>query len=269
MVLLNRLMFLQVALAVAAILAHNSYASYIGVASINASVDVYCPFNVSLNVSPGYIDYGNFTVNYTISTSEPCSLNNLVRTLDIYYPNYTLLHEYVATLKSINTTPAKYYVAINSSIFPSPVTYPIKLTVSNLTYKKSATSQIVLIPSVNLFVSNLSVPPSIKQFAILPVNVTILNRGGLASPNATLVVNISGPVSHSFNYTVPALNPASSVKESLSIPNVTTVAGTYTLTAEVFFTVNSTLRHSNVPSAQFNVYSPPPPPPSSSAPPSP
>ncbi|MCL4388713.1 hypothetical protein M1408_02710, partial [Candidatus Marsarchaeota archaeon] len=61
--------------ALAAILIAGNANAYTGTVSLNASVAVYCPFSVSLNVSSGYIDYGNFTVNYTIATSEPCSLN--------------------------------------------------------------------------------------------------------------------------------------------------------------------------------------------------
>ena len=172
--------------ALAALLIAGSANAYTGTVSLNASVSIYCPFSVSLNVSPGYIDYGNFTVNYTISTSEPCSLNNLNRKLDIYYPNSTLLHEYVATLKTVNTTPAKYYIAVNSSIFPASGAYPIKLTVSNLSYTSSATGAITLISTVNEKVTALSVPSSVKQFSQLPVKLTVTDNGGLASPNSTL-----------------------------------------------------------------------------------
>ena len=249
--------------ALAAMLIAGNPNAYTGTASLNASVAVYCPFSVSLNVSPGYIDYGNFTVNYTIATSEPCSLNNLNRKLDIYYPNSTLLHEYVATLKTINTTPAKYYVAVNSSIFPASGTYPITLTVSNLSYTSSATGAIVLISSVNEKVTALSVPSSVKQFSQLPVAVTIMDNGGLASPNSTLVLNISGPSGYSFNYSIPALSPGQSVNESFNIPNITGKTGTYSVSSYTVFYVNSTKRESNTATASYDVYSPPPPSPSS------
>ena len=241
-----------------------AYAAVSSNATLSASVNVFCPFNVSLNVSLGYIDYGNFTVNYTIYTSEPCSLNNLNRSLYIYYPNSTLLHQYVEILKSINTTPAKYYVAVNSSIFPVPGTYPITLKVSNSTYNASATGQINLIKSVNEKITSISVPSSIKQYASLPINITVLDSGGLATPNSTLTLNISGPVNYSFNYTIQALSPGQSISEVLSIPNITGTTGSYNVSAYTSFVVNSTTRHSNTATAQFTVYSPPPPPPPSS-----
>ena len=251
--------------ALAAITIAGSANAYTGTVSLNASVDVYCPFSVSLNVSPGYIDYGNFTVNYTIATSEPCSLNNLNRKLDIYYPNSTLLHEYVATLKTVNTTPAKYYIAVNSSIFPASGTYPITLTVSNSSYTSSATGAIVLISAVNEKITSLSVPSSVKQFSQLPVAISVQDNGGLASPNSTLVLNISGPAAYSFNYSIPALSPGESVNESLTIPNVTSNTGTYSISAHTAFYVNYTERKSNTATASYDVYSPPPPSPVSTS----
>ena len=249
--------------ALAALLIAGSANAYTGTVSLNASVAVYCPFSVSLNVSPYYIDYGNFTVNYIISTSEPCSLNNLNRKLDIYYPNSTLLHEYVATLKTINTTPAKYYVAVNSSIFPAVGTYPITLTVSNSTYKNSTTSVIYLIASVDGQITKFSIPPSIKQFSPLPVNITIKNIGNLTAPPSNLTLSITGPNNFLFNYPIPALSPGQSVNESLSIPNITGKTGAYQASAVDTYYFNSTQRKSNIALAFFDVYSPPPPSPSS------
>jgi hypothetical protein len=223
--------------------------------TLTASVSVICPFNVTLNMLPGYARPGIITFNYTIHTTAQCNATGLsgyykvTNTTGIVYSNSI-------SLARVNETPVEFQMQLNTTKLKAG-SYTANLTFSGFNTKSTSFARFSLLNAVNIIISRFS-SQSVVQYAPETFYVQLYNNGSFSSSNITLEIRITGAANYNFNYSEPAMSPMEYYNTSISIPNITSTVGSYTANATAYYVVNNTKKKSNSFLSNYVVSTPPP-----------
>ncbi|MEM4067234.1 MAG: hypothetical protein QXV17_10305 [Candidatus Micrarchaeaceae archaeon] len=253
----NRFMVAIVALVALQIIASANGASSTVASNVTGSVSVVCPFNVTLNMAPGYALLGNITANYTMKTIAPCNLTSATGYFNISNAGKIVYSKQI-NYGRITNKPSLNSISINTSILTN-ATYSALLSFVAINYKNSSQRNFEMFRPENLTMRAFSSSGSTNQYAGEGFFASIENIGNFASQNATLVITITGPANYTLDYAVQALAPGQFSNKSISVGGTnTSIPGYYTATAKVYYFVNGIEKVSNMLSASYGVFSPSP-----------
>ncbi|MEM3241144.1 MAG: hypothetical protein QXV13_01675, partial [Candidatus Micrarchaeaceae archaeon] len=246
-----------VALVALQIIASANGASSTVASNVTGSVSVVCPFNVTLNMAPGYALLGNITANYTMKTIAPCNLTSATGYFNISNAGKIVYSKQI-NYGRITNKPSLNSISINTSILTN-ATYSALLSFVAINYKNSSQRNFEMFRPENLTMRAFSSSGSTNQYAGEGFFASIENIGNFASQNATLVITITGPANYTLDYAVQALAPGQFSNKSISVGGTnTSIPGYYTATAKVYYFVNGIEKVSNMLSASYGVFSPSP-----------
>ncbi len=229
--------------------------------TISASVSVICPFNVTLNMLPGYTRPGIAAFNYTIHTTANCNATDLIGYYNVSNVTGTVYSKSVSLAK-INETPVTFGMQLNTTKL-SEGSYTASLVFTGYNTKSISYAKFSIFNIAEILISKFS-SQNVAQNAPETFYVQLYNNGSFSSSNVVLEISIAGPRSYAFNYTEPAMAPGQQSNLSISISNITSTSGSYVANATAYYYVNSVQRRSN---SLFSSYSVLPPAPSAPPPP--
>ncbi|MEM3177942.1 MAG: hypothetical protein QXT36_02025 [Candidatus Micrarchaeaceae archaeon] len=253
----NRLIVIA-ALVVLQIIASTNGASSTVASNVTGSVSVVCPFNVTLNMAPGYALLGNITANYTLKTIAPCNLTSVTGYFNISNAASKIVYSKQINYGRITNKPSLNSISFNTSILTN-ATYSALLSFTAINYKNSSQRNFEMFRPENLTMRAFSSSGAANQYSAESFFVSIENIGDFASQNATLVITITGPANYTLDYAVQALAPGQFSNKSISVGSpITSIPGYYTAAAKVYYFVNGIERVSNILSTSYGVFSPSP-----------
>ena len=236
-----------------------AYASPNG--TVSATVGVACPFKISISPPAFAVKGFNADFNYTAYVPLPadCSLPNASGFFSVSNnTNSDMLNTGISGI-NINTTSANVIHTLVKSISLSPGTYTANISLSDVSNNSSSSSFTVLLyPELNI--TQMYQNQAYNLYATHTVYINYTDEGNLAVINATLHINVTGPMNVSLALNVGGVSPESIETISASLPfNATSKVGTYTTSAYFTYKFDGKPYASARKSSSYSVIALPPP----------
>ncbi len=207
-------------------------------ATVNATINVNCPFSIVLSpTAPVFIRIGYITVNYSIKSSVSCSAIALVG--NFVLSNITTDATYYTTdlqFNSVSPIPINGVIAVNAVNIPQSDD-KVAMTLSYGSFSNFSTNSLTVLTPAVISVNSLVVSPSSPGIdAQISIATNTVNLGSLAATNMLLNLTITGPgLTYTTNQVLPSLSPTQSESTQFFITGVTSNYGTYTVAANVSY----------------------------------
>lgn len=236
---------------------------------VNGSVDVNCPFNITLAAnSPFYVQPQGIELTYNVVAAGSCYYANSVAANipklsgSLTVANSVTHTVYYSKVVSVNGpidgTPVLGNIIFNSNTPSIPTNISTEYTASlSLSYGENfsspGTAQFYIFAPANILLDTPSITPAtIRQNSQITITQNVVNTGGLAASNMIQYISITGPNGFLFtsNATMsPNTLAPGSEQLILTESSVTPYVGTYTLSDNISYissyTYNSVAHPSN------------------------
>ncbi len=231
-------------------------------ANLAASVNVPCPFSLTLNLNSAYVRSNSINTNYTVKTQQNCNISNANGNFTVE-TSITRDVLYTAAVSSGPITQTSRNVALSfNTLNLSNDTYIGTIILRAFGFSNSSSKTFTLLRGANVTVRNMSAPSSVTVGSPITITANVYNDGQLSATNMTANITITGPSPAGYTYAIPSLasGPSSEIA-SILIPNAGSSAGTYTAYMKVRYNSNGFYYISNTKNVSYTVTSPPTPPP--------
>ncbi|MCL4373951.1 MAG: hypothetical protein M1360_04865 [Candidatus Marsarchaeota archaeon] len=254
---------LSIAFALIAIMA-TSYGSQSS--SLNASVQVECPFALNLGMHSVYVRLPNQTANFSVHTTVNCTIPAMNGTFAIFASNGSQVYALPLNGIPANQSPLVHKLEFN----PSSIGAGIYSAKASFTYfhfsNSSAAQQFMLGNPTNITIENFSTSNTITRFSTQNFYISLKNTGSFAVPNSiSIKILTTGPYNSSlklpYNY---SLSPSQYINITVAMYNSTIFPGTYNALLNVTYPINGTngkFLKSAYKKISYTVVPPPPSPP--------
>lgn len=244
---------------------HTTIANNIPInANVIASVNVYCPFAINLNLIGNYVIYrSNSKFNYNIKTVAPCSIsdakgNFLIENIS---NNKIVLNKLINNFIITNTI-ENHTLSVNTNTLTLGKYYSnLKIYGGNTYNTINISFNILAKPELKLI--SISLIKQLFQNSIQNIKINYRNIGNFAALNISMHLHIVGPKQFNIIYNNKNLTPKTNQLIALNLPiNITTYIGNYT--AYINFTymfngiihtsqsINESYKVTRIPSSQLH-----------------
>ncbi|MEM0202097.1 MAG: hypothetical protein QXR73_02880, partial [Candidatus Micrarchaeaceae archaeon] len=236
-----------------------AYASQNG--TVSATVGVACPFKISLS-APTYVIKGfDTSFNYTayVPAPENCSLPDASGFFTVSNnTNNDMLNTSISGI-NINITSSNVIHTLVKNISLSPGIYTARISLSDIS-SNSSSGQFTVLLHPELYIISLHQNATSNLYATHTVYISYTNKGNLTVINASLHINVTGPVNASISPIISNVPPASIENISISLPqSEASKVGTYALSAYFTYSFDNKTYSSAQEKSSYSVIAPPPP----------
>ncbi|MGC8651985.1 MAG: hypothetical protein ACP5UH_01910 [Candidatus Micrarchaeia archaeon] len=234
--------------------------------SLNASVQVECPFAVNLSMQSVYVRLPNQTANFSVHTTVNCTIPAMNGTFAIFASNGSQV--YSMPLNGISAS--QLYQTHKFEFNPSNIAAGVYSAKASFTYfhfsNSSHAQEFMLGNPTNITIENFSTSNTITRFSTQSFYISLKNTGSFAVPNAiSIKILATGPYTSSlklpYNY---SLSPSQYLNITVAMYNSTIFLGTYNALLSVTYPINGTggkFLKTTYKTINYTVVPPPPSPP--------
>lgn len=206
--MMERNLFLAMALLSFAALYAGVDASGGGSSSVMANVIVTCPFHLSLGAQPIYVWGSPIDLTYTAYAQTQCSAAAVPGNLVLSYAgNGIAAYSAPLTLGQLTPTPVEYDIQPIDSSGLIPGNYIAKVSFSMQGASNASSSQIAILTGPDISLADFSASGPVGVGSPITFTAQLSNSGQLASNAITLAISVGGARQYGVSESVPGLAP--------------------------------------------------------------
>ena len=223
--------------------------------SLSANVNVACPFYLKFNMQPAYVSGFPAVFDYIAYPMENCSLPSASGYFwAINSSGNRFINESISNVTITNST-RDHSISVGTLTLPAGL-YNAHMNLTDVSTNSSNQTFTVLLPPDIINITAHTIP-QINQYSIQTAYIKYTNIGNLVALNASLNLRISGPINLTLNRSEGNI-PPSSENISVTLPqNATSKLGSYTLEANLTYSLRGKEYHSANSIFQYVVVAPP------------